>query len=273
MNVILKGKFVVSCEIEAVTGLHIGTGRNSMEIGGNDNPVIKDAEGKPYIPGSSLKGKMRSLMEFAEEKVKENLLIEGKKGEIYMHMCDDPDCVVCGLFGRNHGDHTFKNGQKRDFTKSVLPTRLLVRDAKLVEDSISEEMKDYLDMEWTEVKWENSLDRITSKANPRQTERIPAGAKFSAEFVVNRLVVDNQDDGTKFIEKLIQAMKLLEDDYLGGHGSRGSGKVRFVNIKLSYRSKEYYEGSKKEEEILQADNLQQLTEKLADFAQKISSKE
>lgn len=109
MDVILKGKYIIKCKIRAVTGLHIGEGNNSIEIGGIDNAVVKDAEGKPYIPGSSLKGKMRALMEFAEGKVKDDLMVvavkKGDKPEICLHMCDDKDCPVCGLFGRNHGLH------------------------------------------------------------------------------------------------------------------------------------------------------------------------
>lgn len=97
-------------------------------------------------------------------------------------------------------------------------------------------MKEYLDLDWTEVKFENNLDRITSMANPRQNERVPAGAKFKCEFVLN--VFD--DDECKYLKELLQAMKLLEDDYLGGHGSRGYGQVKFINITIVFRNKEYY---------------------------------
>lgn len=93
MDVILKGKYIIKCKIEAQTGLHIGEGNNSLEIGGIDNAVVKDAKGRPYIPGSSLKGKMRALMEFAEGKVRDNLLVVSVKREgrpeICLHMCDD----------------------------------------------------------------------------------------------------------------------------------------------------------------------------------------
>lgn len=250
MDVILKGKYIIKCKIKAITGLHIGEGNNSLEIGGIDNAVVKDAEGKPYIPGSSLKGKMRSLMEFAEGKVRENLMVVAKWGnrkgeervpEICLHMCGDKDCPVCGLFGRNHGSHDLKNGEKVDFSDAVIPTRLIVRDAKLIEESITEDIKENLDLEWTEVKFENSLDRITSKANPRQSERVPAGAEFSAEFVVNRYEVDKEDDKSNYLKKLIKAMKLLEDDYLGGQGTRGNGKVKFVDIEVFFKSSEDYE--------------------------------
>lgn len=255
MDVTLKGKYIIKCKIRAVTGLHIGEGNNSIEIGGIDNAVIKDAEGKPYIPGSSLKGKMRSLMEFAEGKVKDDLMVVSKWGsnerkervpEICIHMCDDKDCPVCGLFGRNHGSHDKKIGGKIDLTNAVIPTRLIVRDAKLIESSITDEMKENLDLEWTEVKFENNIDRITSKANPRQSERVPAGAEFEAEFVVNRYEVDGNDDGQRYLEKFIKAMKLLEDDYLGGQGTRGNGKVKFVDIEIVYKDSSDYEKERAE---------------------------
>lgn len=263
MDVILKGKYVVICKIKALTGLHIGEGNNSLEIGGIDNAVIKDAEGKPYIPGSSLKGKMRALMEFAEGKVRDALLVVTKKERdgisgIHIHMCDEKDCIVCGLFGRNHGKHELKNGKEVDFTDIVVPTRLIVRDAKLDVSSITDEMKENIDLEWTEVKFENNIDRITSKANPRQSERVPAGAKFETEFVVNRLEVDGKDDGELYIKKLIQAMRLLEDDYLGGQGTRGNGKIQFVDIKILFKDKESYLSSSQPKVIAEAKDLKNL---------------
>ena len=263
MDVILKGKYIIKCKIRAVTGLQIGEGNNSIEIGGIDNAVVKDAEGKPYIPGSSLKGKMRALMEFAEGKVKDDLMVvavkKGDKPEICLHMCDDKDCPVCGLFGRNHGLHDKKSGGKIDLTDAVIPTRLIVRDAKLIESSITDEMKENLDLEWTEVKFENNIDRITSKAHPRQSERVPAGAEFSAEFVVNRYEVDGSDDGEKYLSKFIKAMKLLEDDYLGGQGSRGNGKVKFVDIEIFYKdSSDYEKDSNDLKPIATAPSLDQL---------------
>lgn len=206
---------------------------------------------------------MRSLMEFAEGKVKDELLVvtkgerDGTSG-IHIHICGDEDCVVCGLFGRNHGKHKLKNGEERDFTDAVLPTRLIVRDAKLIKKSITDKMKENLDLEWTEVKFENNIDRITSKANPRQSERVPAGAEFEAEFVVNRLKVDGEDDGDLYIKKLIQAMRLLEDDYLGGQGTRGNGKVQFVDIKIFYKDRDAYFTQKQPQVIAEAAALKNL---------------
>jgi len=257
-KLILTGKFVFSCQIELLTGLHIGSGGQSLEIGGIDNPVIKDSKGMPYIPGSSLKGKMRSLMEFYHGKIEAgNIVSVVRKRDniVRMHICDDEDCLVCNFFGRNHGSHDVlqtlqidklerdREGmyvENKEFTNSTIPTRLIVRDAYLIEDSITEEMRENLDTPYTEAKSENTIDRITSAANPRVTERIPAGAKFNAEFIVNQYDTGVSDD-TKYLNELITSLKLLESDYLGGSGSRGYGKISLRNIKIEFRSKEYYE--------------------------------
>ncbi|MCR4432197.1 MAG: type III-A CRISPR-associated RAMP protein Csm3 [Tepidanaerobacteraceae bacterium] len=238
----LEGKYIISSEIKAKTGLHIGTSGNTYEIGGVDNAVVKDANGRPYIPGSSLKGKMRSLMEYAENLINPDSLIiavpkEKEEENIRIHMCDNPECPVCNIFGRNHGKHRTVSGKEINITKAVTPTRLIVRDAYLDASSIDDAMQENLDMEWTEVKFENNLDRITSAANPRQTERVPAGAAFTSEMILNVL----NDEGNKYLKKLLEAMALLEDDYLGGQGSRGYGKIAFENIRITFRDVAYYE--------------------------------
>ncbi|MDO6354574.1 type III-A CRISPR-associated RAMP protein Csm3 [Caloramator sp. CAR-1] len=264
-EVTFKGKYIVNFDIELKTGLHIGTAGNTLDIGGVDNPVIKDAFGRPYIPGSSLKGKLRSLMEFYHDKININNLVysvkkEQRRDSIVMHMCGEEDCPVCNLFGRNHGEHDVivndeGNSRKVDFSEVVMPTRLIVRDALLDEKSITDEMKENMDLEFTEVKFENNLDRITSAANPRQTERVPAGARFNASMVVN--VYD--EDGNKYVKELITALKLLQDDYLGGQGSRGYGQVAIKNIKISFRDIEYYKGQSKEEKLVaNADSLDKI---------------
>ncbi|MCX7654160.1 MAG: type III-A CRISPR-associated RAMP protein Csm3 [Fervidobacterium sp.] len=245
----LLGKYIVEAEIEAKTGLHIGSSKDTMKIGDVDNPVIKDANGVPYIPGSSLKGKMRALMEFYHEKLKPNLMILTKSGatSIRIHMCDEPDCPVCGLFGRNHGKHKTVNENNKEF-KNISPTRLIVRDAFLVEESITEEMKKNMGDDYTEIKFENNLDRITCEANPRQTERVPAGAVFKVSMVVNRYEIayddpngsNSCDDQIKYLKELLIAMQLLEDDYLGGQGSRGYGKIKFRNIRITYKDNKVY---------------------------------
>lgn len=261
----LEGKYVITSDIKAKTGLHIGTSGNTYEIGGVDNAVVKDAEGRPYIPGSSLKGKMRALMEYAEKLINpDNMIIavenKEKAKNIHIHMCSNRDCTVCNIFGRNHGKHKKANGDPRplDATEVITPTRLIVRDAYLEPKSIDEAMKENLDLEWTEVKFENNLDRITSMANPRQTERVPAGAIFKSEMILNVL----NDEGDRYLKKLLEAMALLEDDYLGGQGTRGYGKIAFENIKITFRDVAYYEGKKEEELVAAGRNLKEIRQNL-----------
>jgi len=199
-------------QIELMSGLHIGGGDDTMKIGGIDNGVIKDINtDKPYIPGSSLKGKMRSLLEwhirvvgigdgnpftsklldnpiFSDEKIKQNAI------------------NLLKLFGDKEGKHKI--------------TRISVGDCPLSEESC--------EMELSEAKYENVIDRQTGTAKhgvgARQTERVPTGVKFDFDIRVKVLEEDNEQE---LIEMLKQGFKLLEDDYLGGSGSRGYGRVKF----------------------------------------------
>ncbi|HPN39739.1 MAG TPA: type III-A CRISPR-associated RAMP protein Csm3, partial [Melioribacteraceae bacterium] len=155
-NVILKGK------IEVLTGLHIGGSKEKLEIGGVDSPVIRDPfTNYPYIPGSSIKGKMRMLLEFANGKV-----TNGKP-----HKSDDIHDEVCRIFG-NFKDDT-KGG----------PTRLTTRDAFPDKQTIDKWEKLDSELTFTEFKPENSIDRLTSEANPRFLERVVKGSFFDVEFV------------------------------------------------------------------------------------------
>lgn len=256
-----NGKYIIDAKIELITGLHIGTAENSLDIGGVDNTVIKDANGIPYIPGSSLKGKLRSLMEFYKNKLELGKVVytvepknedkdDKAKSCIRMHLCSDENCEVCNLFGRNHGNHKLikdneGNYEPLNLEDVIQPTRLIVRDAFLEKSSITEEMQDNMDFDFTEVKFENNLDRITSAANPRQTERVPAGAKFNCSFVIN---VYN-DDGDKYLRELFTALRLLEDDYLGGQGSRGYGQVKFKDIEIRFRDENYYKNGQEDKKI------------------------
>ncbi len=282
LNITLKDKLIIKGRIKLETALHIGGSKTGIEIGGVDNPVLKDHEGKPYIPGSSLKGKMRSLLEKSGDYLNakstfwqvEPDVKEGKisKEGIRMHLCDGLDCPICNIFGRNNGEYqpyyepeTKEPKPQKVYIKTTTPTRLIVRDAKLIydEDEKSkkfwDEVKGNLELEWTEVKFENSIDRITSAANPRQTERVPRGAEFDLEMVYT---IYEDADKERF-KKLLEAMQLLEDDYLGGCGSRGYGKVSFNSLKIYRNSKEDYKDGK-------TDTSQKepvLTGKLRDIAQ------
>ena len=186
----LIGKLILEGDLECQTGLHIGAGKGSLEIGGADNPVVKDAFGLPYIPGSSLRGKLRSLLEQASGMAvpTELVYLSKRKGqEVRIHQSDRPDDEICLLFGRNPGPHGAGVAAKRSESSAASPARLTVYDAPLIAESITPQMRENLDDELTEVKSENAIDRITSQANPRTLERVPAGARFHFRMVLDIL--------------------------------------------------------------------------------------
>ncbi len=265
------GKIHVSGKIKLLTGLHIGASSGSLEIGGVDKPIIRDPfTNLPYIPGSSLKGKMRSLLEKALGKATADNLVFTVGKEISMHLCNDPSCEVCNMFGRM----TLKNRKKRDDklltieSDVISPTRLIFMDALLDKETFPEVE---LDLPYSEVKWEANIDRITSAANPRQTERVPAGAEFNFKII---LTLYSKND-LEYLKHLFTAMKLLEDDYLGGSGSRGYGQIEFKNIKIEFKSKEYYVSHDQslKQEIDVISDLQDLDDKkVEEIKEKINKK-
>lgn len=194
-------KIVYTGTLVIKTGLHIGGTNAALNIGGPDKFVVRNpVDNKPYIPGSSLKGKMRALVEIYNGETN-----GGGPSK-------SPTSKAGALFGVS-GD-----------TNNGHPSRLIVRDAPLAN---AEELAN-TDLPYTESKTEVSIDRITAKANPRTFERVPAGAKFSITMILN--VFDNEDE-KQLKATLNQAIKLLEDDYLGGNGSRGYGQVVFEGLK------------------------------------------
>jgi|HigsolmetaAR204D_1030405.scaffolds.fasta_scaffold00309_24 CRISPR-associated protein Csm3 len=222
----LIGKLLINGEIEALTGLAIGGSKSDVSIGGIDNNVIKTAEGVPFIPGSSLKGKFRSLL-------------ERKKGKEIVCNCGKKNCEICVIFGKGKKDKT----KGKEEINEAGPTRLYVRDAYLTEATKNmmenkEGIFSNLELTYTEIKWENTIDRVQSKAeHPRQQERVPAGSKFEFNMVYNLL---KKDDVAMF-KHVIEAMNLLEDDYLGGNGSRGYGRVKFDKLEIVCRTVADYE--------------------------------
>lgn len=233
-NVIIKGK------MEVLTGLHIGGSKEKLEIGGVDSPVIRDPHSRlPYIPGSSLKGKMRMLLEFALGKV-----TDGKPSE---------DEEITRIFGTSAKE------------SDMGPTRLVVRDA--YPDDATIEMWENIDSElqYTEFKPENSIDRITSEANPRFLERVIKGSKFNVEFVYS--VYDWDDNGNtdqEHLGRLIEALRLLEHSGLGGNISRGYGRIKFNLLDpIVIKQKDYQAGGenyKKAEGTFDSNELKSLTE-------------
>jgi CRISPR-associated protein Csm3 len=256
----LIGKLILEGVMHCESGLHVGAGKGSLEIGGSDNPVVKDSFGRPYVPGSSLRGRIRSLLEQATGLAVpgELVYLSKRKGqEVRIHQSDRPDDEICLLFGRSPGRMEKAGG---DYIESnhASPARLSVFDAPLDADSITQQMRENLDDELTEVKSENSIDRITSQANPRTFERVPAGARFHVRFVVDMLC----DEDAPLFGLLVQGLRLLEDDALGGGGSRGSGRVRFSSLKLAWRGKGYYAAGASEQELVPAGDLSSLQQKV-----------
>ncbi len=222
-------KIKVTGTIELLTGLHIGASNDSMQIGGYDSVVVRNPlDNRPYIPGSSLKGKLRSLIEISDGTVSDN-------GDVTSKI--DTDSVA--LFGNS--------SDAKDKTNYMChASRLIVRDAEMI--NVDEFDKDNVPL--TEGKTEASINRITSKAMPRTFERVPRGAKFGLNMIIN--VMDFSEDINKvnsdtkispdkkaqilssFAKQseanlkaiLDRAFKLLADDYLGGQGSRGYGEVK-----------------------------------------------
>ena len=233
----LYGRIFISAKIKTITGLHIGGSGTGLEIGGINNEIIRNPlNNQPYIPGSSLKGKMRSQMERLENSPQNTDI-----GQAVIHTCKSSEeyatCPVCNVFGIPGG-----NPDEEDFS---FPGRLIVRDVALTDKSV-EELQDLRDLPFAEIKTEVTIDRVTSAAVPRSLERVPAGAVFGPAEMVYGIYKDEDFDRLK---NVFEAMQLLEDDYLGGSGSRGSGKVKFKDIKISLRSGDNYSTLEKHEKF------------------------
>lgn len=196
----LTKKIIYSGKIILKTGLHIGGTNTALNIGGPDKFVVRNPlTNIPYIPGSSLKGKMRALIELKYGECSANNMAS-----------NNPHSRAGQLFG---------TAGKNDNEKR--PSRLIVRDAEL---DINAKDFSNTDLPYTESKTEVSIDRVTAKATPRTFERVPAGAEFLYSMVLNIFDTDNEQT---LKDTLKEAMALLEDDYLGGNGSRGYGQIEF----------------------------------------------
>jgi CRISPR-associated protein Csm3 len=267
----LAGKLILSGDLHCETGLHIGAGKGSLEIGGADNPVVKDAFGLPYIPGSSLRGRIRSLLEHALGLTTpaELVYVSKRRGqEVRIHQSDRPDDEICLLFGRSPGRMERVEGEALE-TRLATPARLTIYDAPLDQDSITPQMRENLDDEITEVKSENAIDRITSQANPRTLERVPSGARFRVRMVLDILC----DEDKALAARLIEGLRLLEDDALGGGGSRGSGRVRLANLTLAWRNRSFYSSGAPEAELATGASLADVQALVTggSFSEKLSS--
>lgn len=246
-KVTLWGRIIITGNIRAVTGLHIGGAAGALEIGGVDSPVIRNPlDNQPYIPGSSVRGKMRSLTERWHGSEQNFPVGKAKGKEVFVHTCraGDPSkdddmmqawrdgykakfsaCPVCSVFGVT-GDEPVPH-----------PTSLIVRDVFLSKQSAAK-LEKAGDFPFTEIKWEATIDRVTSAATPRQIERVPAGAMFEGFELVFGIY---DRSGVTHFAKVLEALQLVEEDYLGGLGSRGGGKVEFHLTSVYARSGKNYE--------------------------------
>lgn len=219
-NIIIKWK------IEIETGLHIGGGKEGIKIGGTDNPVIKTwvkyrnrknekdpgtLVEMPYIPGSSIKGKMRYLLESFYKNQNEKIKL------------------INTLFGIS------VEAKEKD---SLGPTRLIVRDSYPTIEWLEKLVLEDIYEKGTEIKGENNIDRDKGKANPRFTERVIPGIEFDLETIISIYEGDNYE---ALIDLLNEGINLLKDSYLGGQGTRGYGKVNIELIGKEERDTNWYE--------------------------------
>ncbi len=230
----LKGKLLIKGTIKLITGLHIGTSGDFSAIGAVDTIIIRDSvTNRPMIPGSSIKGKMRYLL--ARTKYNTSLELKDIKRE---------DNCIKRLFGSSD---------------PVVTSRLQFQDILLSDKSI-EKLKDAeFDLPYTEIKYENTIDRATGIANPRQQERVPAGSEFNFKIVYN---IEKLEEINEDMQNILLMIDILEDDYLGGHGTRGYGRVKFKDFSLDIKT--YTKENEKEKDVIEKE--------IKDFRKELESK-
>ena len=199
----LKGKLLIKGTIKLITGLHIGTSGDFSAIGAVDIIVIRDSvTNKPMIPGSSLKGKMRYLL----ARTKYNSSLETKE-------IKEEHEYIKRLFGSSN---------------PIITSRLQFQDILLSDKSIEE----FKEVEF-DLPYENTINRTTGIANPRQLERVPAGAEFDFKIIYN---IEKIEDLKEDMENILLMIDVLEDDYLGGHGTRGYGRIKFKDFSIDIKT-------------------------------------
>lgn len=226
MSLTLTRKLFVRGFILANTGLSIGGNDTGLGTGGASRVVVRHpVTMKPYVPGSTLKGRLRSLM---ERLAGEFGSTPGMPHTAIRKPTTEFGARVARLFGVPNDDHT------------PIPTRLTVRDAHLLNGEFLE-ANGQLDLPYTEIKNEVAIDRITARVSNHYYERVPAGAVFALDVVLTAYTLDKQDDDLAQIAgDLFLAMRLLQDDSLGAAGSRGYGRVAFHIEPLTTLTREDY---------------------------------
>lgn len=206
--------YKVTFDLELMTGLHIGGSSDTFDIGGADSTVIKNPlTHEPYIPGSSIKGKLRSLLTQKYGK------FNGKEKDIVFED-DEEGKTMRNLF--EPVDYGYD---------SIQVSKAIFRDALLTDESRANLEKHLGSGVYTEIKAENKISLLKGKAeSPRFIERVPAGAVFGGEILLQVFDEDNEEN---FKAKLKEAINMLELNYLGAGGTRGYGKVK-VDIKEDF---------------------------------------
>ncbi len=201
----LKGKLFITAKLQILTGLHIGGNSEFAPIGAVDSPFIRDTlTHEPIIPGSSIKGKLRTL------------LAKNRCDGYILNAVENDDKIVARLFG---------NADK----KNLCPARLQFFDLFISPGSLEQFNNLDTDTYIGEIKFENTINRLSGIATPRQIERVPAGVEFDFKLVYNIENIEEVDDD---LVTLAEGFELLHTDYLGGHGSRGYGRVKLHDFKL-----------------------------------------
>lgn len=207
-------KIEITGTLTVLTGLQIGAGDGFSAIGAVDKPVVRDPLSRlPMIPGTSLKGKVRTLLSRQY----------GADTETFYRKPNEDHAHIRRLFGD---------------TEEYMTGRLVFRDTKLTnKDDLEARGAKTL----TEVKFENAINRVTAKANLRQMERVIPGSEFAFSLVYEvsfgtpgeeqKASLPSSDEIIEDFNAIARGLKLLELDYLGGSGTRGYGQVKFSNLK------------------------------------------
>lgn len=222
----LKGTLVLE------SNLHIGSGNLEMHIGGTDNPIIKHPHSQePYIPGSSIKGKIRSLLELKTGVAALAYNNDNKSGGIadfktYLKSNNEDVASILKIFGFSASDKSSSTDEELK-ARELGPTRASFADSYLNKEWKNQAIENLWPL--AVEKQETAIDRIsgTAKHNSlRQTEMVPAGTKF--DFRITFKIFHDSDN--KLLDLLKEGIELLQQDAIGGYGSRGYGRIRIDNF-------------------------------------------